>query len=363
MPSLFDQYRLRGVEFRNRLWVASMCQYSVEAQDGVPTTWQLVHLGQFAAGGFGLILTEATAVSPEGRISPQDTGIWNDEQRDAWKPVTAFLRRHGAVPGIQLAHAGRRASSYAPWGTTGTGTVPVAEGGWKTVAPSAVAFTGSDEPIELDRDGIDRVVSDFQDAAVRAVDAGFEVIELHAAHGYLLHQFLSPLANHRTDEYGGGLENRARLLLRVVDAVREVVPPELPLFVRFSATDWTPGGLDEDDIATVAGWANEHGADFFDISSGGIIAEQVIPVGPGYQVRFAEHVRASGVPTSAVGLISEPAQAEAIIANGQADAVLVARQALREPHFPLRAAEELGASAEVQAAIWPGQYLRAKPRA
>ncbi|MGG7463879.1 NADH:flavin oxidoreductase/NADH oxidase [Plantibacter sp. YIM 135347] len=357
MTTLFDPYRLRGIDIRNRLWVASMCQYAVEQEDGVPTAWQLVHLGQFAAGGFGLVLTEATAVNPEGRISPRDTGIWTDEQRDAWKPVTAFLSAHGAVPGIQLAHAGRRASSFAPWGTTQRGTIPADQGGWTTVGPSAVPFLAHGEPVALDAAGIDRVVEDFRSAAARAVEAGFRVIELHAAHGYLLHQFLSPLSNVRTDEYGGSLENRARLLLRVVDAVRSVLPEDLALFIRFSATDWAEGGWNEQQTATVAGWAVEHGADFFDISSGGIVGDAVIPYGPGYQVPLAASVRASGVPTSAVGEITTPEQAAAIIADEQADAVLLARQALRDPHFPLHAAEVLGADVD----LWPGQYQRAKP--
>lgn len=357
MPTLFDPITLRGRSIRNRLWVAPMCQYSVAAEDGVPTSWHLVHLGQFAAGGFGLILSEATAVNPEGRISPQDTGIWTDEQRDAWKPITAFIAEQGAVPGIQLAHAGRKASTWSPWGNEEHGSVPVSQGGWPTVAPSAEAFPGYAEPAALDEAGIDRVVDDFRAAAIRSVDAGFQVIELHAAHGYLLHQFLSPLVNHREDGYGGSLEHRARLLLRVVEAVREVVPAELPLLVRFSATDWAEGGWDEHQTATVAAWCADRGADFFDISTGGAIGGVRIPLSPGYQVPFAESIGATGVETSAVGLITDAEQAAAIVADGRADAVMVAREALRDPHFALRAAEELGVDV-----AWPGPYERAKPR-
>ncbi|MDN4598517.1 NADH:flavin oxidoreductase/NADH oxidase [Leifsonia virtsii] len=359
MPSLFDPLTLRGVTVRNRIWTSPMCQYSVLDHSGVPNTWHLVHLGGFATGGSGIVFTEATAVSPEARISPRDTGIWTDEQRDAWKPITAFIEEQGAVPGIQLGHAGRKASTWPAWGFEGrTGTVPASEGGWRTVAPSAIAFEGLDVPQELDSAGIDRIVEDFRAAARRSLEAGFRALELHAAHGYLLHQFLSPIANRRTDEYGGSLENRARLLLRVVAAVREEAP-EAPLFVRFSASDWTEGGWDEDQTATVAAWAEEAGADFFDISSGGIQAGIRIPTGPGYQVPFAQHVRsASEVDVSAVGLITTPQQAAEIVESGRADAVMLARELLRDPHFPLRAAHELG----VEIDYWPPQYLRARWR-
>jgi len=356
MPSLFDPLTLRGVTARNRIWTSPMCQYSVFDQSGVPNTWHLVHLGGFAIGGSGIVFTEATAVSPEGRISPQDTGIWTDGQRDAWAPIAAFIEEQGAVPGIQLAHAGRKASTWAAWGFEGrTGTVPEAEGGWRAVAPSALAFDGYDVPAELDAAGIDKVVDDFRAAARRSIDAGFRVLEIHAAHGYLLHQFLSPISNERTDEYGGSLENRARLLLRVVTAVREEAP-EAPLFVRFSGSDWAEGGWDEHQTATVAAWAEEAGADFFDISSGGIQAGIRIPVGPGYQVPFAHHVRStSEVDVSAVGLITTPQQAAEIVESGQADAVMLARELLRDPHFPLRAGHELGVTID----YWPPQYLRA----
>jgi len=352
---LFDPITLRGTTFRNRLWVAPMCQYSVDRQDGVPTDWHLVHLGSLARGGAGAVISEATAVVPEGRISPQDTGLWNDEQVEAWKPVTAFVRGQGSVPGVQLAHAGRKASTYRPWSDV-QGTVPASEGGWPTVAPSAVAFEGYDEPRELTHDEVVGLVEAFRAAARRSVEAGFELIELHAAHGYLLHQFLSPLSNERTDEYGGSLENRARLLLDVVRAVRAEVGDGYPLLVRFSATDWAEGGWDEDDTATVAAWSREAGADFFDISTGGLVAGVSIPVGLGYQVRFAEHVRRRAeVETGAVGLIVSARQADEVVSSGQADVVLMAREFLRDPHFPLRAAAELG----VELDYVPAQYQRA----
>jgi 2,4-dienoyl-CoA reductase-like NADH-dependent reductase (Old Yellow Enzyme family) len=354
-PGLFDPITLRGSTFRNRLWVAPMCQYSVDRQDGVPTDWHLVHLGALARGGAGAVISEATAVVPEGRISPQDTGLWNDEQVEAWKPVTAFVKGQGSVPGVQLAHAGRKASTFRPWNDV-QGSVPASEGGWPTVAPSAVAFEGYDEPRELTHDEVVGLVEAFRAAARRSVEAGFELIELHAAHGYLLHQFLSPLSNERTDEYGGSLENRARLLLDVVRAVRAEVGDGYPLLVRFSATDWAEGGWDEDDTATVAAWSRDAGADFFDISTGGLVAGVSIPVGLGYQVRFAEHVRRQAdVETGAVGLIVSARQADEVISSGQADVVLMAREFLRDPHFPLRAAAELG----VELDYVPAQYQRA----
>jgi 2,4-dienoyl-CoA reductase-like NADH-dependent reductase (Old Yellow Enzyme family) len=331
-----------------------MCQYS--AQDGVPNDWHLVHLGSFATGGAGLVIAEASAVVPEGRISPQDAGLWNDEQRDAWARITAFVRSQGAVPGIQLAHAGRKASTWRPWERE-RGSVPLEHGGWDTVAPSALAFDGLAEPRALERDELASIVAAFAAAARRAVEAGFEVIEVHAAHGYLLHQFLSPLSNARDDDYGGSLENRSRLTLDVVKAVRAEVGDRMPLLVRVSATDWVDGGWDLDQTATLAGWLREAGADLIDVSSGGLDPRQRIALGPGYQVPFAAHVRrAAGVPVAAVGLITEPAQAEELVASGQADAVLLGRQLLREPHFALRAAHELGAEAD----HWPPQYLRAR---
>ncbi len=356
MPSLFDTFTIRNLTLRNRIWVAPMCQYSVFKEDGVPTPWHLVHLGSLATGGSALVISEATAVTADGRISPRDTGIWNDEQRDAWKPITEFIRSQGAAAGIQLAHAGRKASTFPGWGFDEHGSVPASEGGWATVSASAIPFPGYEAPSALDATGITAIVDAFADAAERAVDAGFDLLELHAAHGYLLHQFLSPLSNERTDVYGGSLENRARFLLEVVAAVRARVGNDIPLLVRFSATDWTEGGWDEQQTSTVAGWAQDAGADFFDISSGGNVAAR-IPLKPGYQVPFAEYVRSTAdVSTSAVGLITEPQQANEIVTSGNADVVMLARELLRDPHWPLRAARELGVDID----YWPGQYLRAK---
>jgi 2,4-dienoyl-CoA reductase-like NADH-dependent reductase (Old Yellow Enzyme family) len=358
VAALFESLTVRGVTLRNRIWVAPMCQYSVFGEDGVPTTWHLVHLGALATGGSALVISEATAVLPEGRISPRDTGIWNDAQRDAWTPIVDFIHSQGAAAGIQLAHAGRKGSTYPAWGYDQHGSVPASEGGWTAVAPSAVAFPGYDVPAALSLAGIDAVVDAFVAGARRALDAGFDLLEIHAAHGYLMHQFLSPLSNQRDDEYGGSLDNRARLLLRVVRAIREHVGESVPLLVRFSATDWTDGGWDEAQTATVAGWAKSAGADFFDISSGGNVAA-TIPLRPGYQVPFAEYVRTTAeVATSAVGLITQPRQAEEIVASGRADVVMLARELLRDPHWPLRAAHELG----VELDYWPGQYLRARWR-
>jgi len=355
IPALFTPLTVRDLELRNRAWVSPLCQYSVEAEDGVPVAWHLVNLGQFASGGAGLVFTEATAISAEGRISPQDTGIWTDEQREAWRPIVDFIHSQGAAAGIQLAHAGRKASTWRPWAPE-RGSVPAHAGGWTAVAPSAVAFVGYAEPVALDGGGIDQVVEDFRAAAIRSVDAGFDVLEVHAAHGYLLHQFLSPLSNERTDEYGGSLENRARLLLRVVAAVREVAPTS-PVFVRFSASDWVEGGWSPEDTAQVASWAREVGADFFDISSGGLIAGVHYETGPGYQVHLAERVREVGeVAVNAVGMITSGAQADELISSGRVDAVMIGREFIRDPHFALRAAHELG----VELDYWPSQYVRAR---
>ncbi|MCU1446962.1 NADH:flavin oxidoreductase/NADH oxidase [Cryobacterium sp.] len=354
--SLFDPISLRGVVVRNRLWVAPMCQYSVQQRDGVPTDWHLVHLGAMAAGGAGLIVTEATAVSPEGRISDRDTGIWTDEQAIAWSRIVQHLHGQGATAGIQLAHAGRKGSTWPAWGATRRGTVPAEQGGWPPLGPSAIAFPGYAEPVALDGAGIETVIADFVAAARRAVRAGFDVLELHAAHGYLLHQFLSPLSNERTDEFGGSLENRARLLLHVVEAVRAEVGETVPLLVRFSGTDYAPGGWTVEETASVAGWAAQAGADFFDVSSGGNITGVQIPLSPGYQVPLAQFVKeTAGVMVSAVGLITTATQADRIVASGAADAVMLGREFLRDPHFALRAAAELG----VQLDYWPGPYLRA----
>jgi len=359
MPGLFDPITLRTTTMRNRLWVSPMCQYSCLERDGVPPDWHLVHLGSLARGGAGAVIAEATAVVPEGRISPRDAGLWSPEQEAAWAPIAAFIRGQGAVPGIQLAHAGRKASTYAPWGDDAHGSVPLDEGGWQTVAPSAIAFDGYATPRALDASELPDIVRAFADAAGRAVRAGFGLVEVHAAHGYLLHQFLSPLSNLRDDAYGGSLENRARLLLEVVRAVRAAVGEDLPVLVRFSATDWAEAGWDAEQTATVAGWAQEAGADFFDISSGGLVGGVRIPLGPGYQVPFAEQIGADAdAPVSAVGLITTPQQADAVVREGRADAVMLGRELLRDPHFPLRAALELGADLD----YWPPQYLRARPR-
>lgn len=355
MSQLFSPLTIRTVEVRNRLWVAPMCQYS--AQDGIPNDWHHVHLAQFASGGAGLVMAEATAVVPEGRITPEDTGIWNDAQRDAWRPIVTAIHDRGAVAAIQLAHAGRKASTYSPFAAE-RGSVPEADGGWQTLAPSAVAFDGYARPDELDPAEIDALVAAFADGARRSLEAGFDVLEIHAAHGYLLHEFLSPLSNQRTDEYGGSLENRARLLLRIVEAVRAAAP-EAPLFVRFSATDWAEGGWDVADTATVSAWAHERGADLVDVSSGGLVAHQRITTGPGYQVPFAREIRkTTGLPVSAVGEITTGTQAEEILSAGDADAIMAGREWLRDPHFGLRAADELGEDA----AIWPPQYVRARRR-
>ncbi|MFB4348295.1 NADH:flavin oxidoreductase/NADH oxidase [Microbacterium sp. CR_7] len=355
MSILFSPAVFRSVTVRNRLWVSPMCMYS--AVDGVVQEWHHSHLAQFASGGAGLVIAEATAVVPEGRISPRDAGLWTDEQRDAWAPIVDAIHTRGAAAGVQLAHAGRKASTWWPWAAE-RGSVPVDEGGWVTTAPSPIAFDGYAAPTELDETGIDAVVDGFVAAARRAVDAGFDVLELHGAHGYLLHQFLSPLSNQRTDGYGGSLENRARLLLRILDAVRIEVGDGVPLFVRISATDHADGGFSPDEAATVAAWATEHGADLIDVSSGGLVAHQQITVHPGYQVPLAETVRQGGrIPVSAVGLITAAEQAEQVLAEGSADAIFAGREWLRDPHFGLRAAHELGADV-----AWPPQYERARWR-
>ncbi|WP_159500286.1 NADH:flavin oxidoreductase/NADH oxidase [Microbacterium sp. 18062] len=352
MAALFTPFTIRAAEMRNRLWVSPMCQYS--AQDGLPGEWHHVHLAQFASGGAGLVMAEATAVSPEGRISPDDTGIWSDAHRDAWAPIAAAIRARGAAAGIQLAHAGRKASTWSPL-TDGRGSVPVAEGGWETLGPSAIAYEGYATPREMTPADIDAVVADFIAAARRAADAGFTVLEVHAAHGYLLHTFLSPLSNTRTDEYGGPLAGRAHLLLRIVEAVRRETP-DIALFVRFSASDWAEGGWSVEDTVQVAQWAADRGADFFDVSSGGLVAHQRITLGPGYQVAFARRLREAGLAVNAVGLIDSGAHAEQVLVDGDADAVMSGREWLRDPHFGLRAAGELG----VSDAPWPPQYARAR---
>jgi 2,4-dienoyl-CoA reductase-like NADH-dependent reductase (Old Yellow Enzyme family) len=353
MSTLFEPFTLRGLTLKNRIVVSPMCQYS--SVDGFANDWHLVHLGSRAVGGASLLILEATAVSPEGRITPDDLGIWQDEHVEFLRRINQFIDAQGCVPGVQLAHAGRKASTYAPWKGSGA----VAEGGWETLAPSAIAFADNYPlPVELDAVGLKKVIADFRAAAERSVQAGFRLIEIHAAHGYLLHQFLSPLSNQRTDTYGGSFENRIRLMLEVVAAVRQVVPDNFPVIVRISATDWTEGGWTADESVQLAAWLRDRGVDLIDCSTGGNVPHAKIPVGPGYQVEFAERIRREvGIPTGAVGLITTPAEAEAIVASGQADLVLLAREELRDPYFPLHAAHELGADV-----AWPPQYERAKPR-
>ena len=356
LSKLFEPITLRGLTLRNRVWLAPMCQYS--ATDGVPNDWHLVHLGARATGGFGLGLTAASAVVPEGRIAPQDAGIWNDEQAEAWRRVVEFVHRQRTPIGIQLAHAGRKASTYRPWDPR-SGSVPVDDGGWDTVAPSDVPFEGYAAPAALSAAEIAEVVQAFAAAARRAVSVGFDTVEVHAAHGYLLHQFLSPLSNRREDDYGGSFQNRTRLVLEVVDAVRAELPDTAPLLVRISGTDWIDGGWDLEQSRRLGVLLSEHGVDLVDVSSGGN-AQASIPLQPGYQVPLAADVRESGIATGAVGLITEPEQAEKIVANGEADVVLLARAALRESAWPLRAAHELGVAFDD--APWPNQYLRARWR-
>lgn len=352
VSQLFEPYRVRDLTLPNRIWVSPMCQYS--ATDGVPGDWHLVHLGQFATGGAGMILTEVAAISPEGRISPQDAGIWNDEQVAAWRRITDFLRAQGAVPGIQIGHAGRKGSSSRPWEPHGT--VPAEEGGWTPAGPSAVAFGDYATPRELTTDEVAALPGQFAAAARRALTAGFAVLELHFAHGYLGHQFYSPLSNRRTDRYGGDFEGRTRILLEITEAVRAEVGETVPLFARLSATDWVEGGWTVEDSVRLAKLLGERGIDLVDASTGGNHPNPDIPLGPGYQVPFAEQIRAeAGIPTAAVGMITDPEHAEEIIASGAADAVFLARAMLRDPHWALRAAHVLGAEAR-----WPDQYLRAK---
>jgi 2,4-dienoyl-CoA reductase-like NADH-dependent reductase (Old Yellow Enzyme family) len=358
VSALFEPYTLRSLTIPNRVWMASMCQYSADATGpdaGAPTDWHFAHLAARATGGTGLILTEATAVSPEGRISPYDLGIWNDTQVEAFRRITRFLASQGTVAGIQLAHAGRRASTDKPW--NGGGPVGPENGGWEVVGPSPVPFAeGHLMPVELSVDGIKEIVGQFAAAARRALEAGFQVAEVHGAHGYLVGQFLSPHSNHRVDEYGGSYENRVRFALEVVDAVRAVWPDDLPVFFRISATDWLEeGGWTADDTVRLADELLAHGVDLLDVSSGGNAAGVRIPLRPGYQVPFAARVKAeTALPAAAVGLITEPDQAEKILANGEADAILLARELLRNPSWARRAAAELGGTVHT-----PQQYLRA----
>jgi 2,4-dienoyl-CoA reductase-like NADH-dependent reductase (Old Yellow Enzyme family) len=354
MSALFSPFPQRGLTLRNRLVVSPMCQYS--CTDGLATDWHVVHLGSRAVGGAAVVIAEATAVEPRGRISPNDVGLWKDAQIEPLARVARFLREQGAVPAVQLAHAGRKASTARPW--EGGKPVAPAQGGWTVVAPSALPFA-EDHPVpaELNAADVTELVQAFAGAARRALSAGFELIEIHAAHGYLLHQFLSPLSNRRTDRYGGSFENRTRLLLEVVDAVRTVWPERLPLWVRVSATDWAEsGGWDLPQTVALARILKTRGVDLLDCSSGGTLPRVKIPAGPGFQVPFAEAVRReAGVATGAVGLITQPEQAEKIVAEGRADVVLLGRQFLRDPYWPLHAAKVLGADV-----AWPVQYQRAK---
>ncbi|TDT82420.1 MULTISPECIES: NADH:flavin oxidoreductase/NADH oxidase [unclassified Arthrobacter] len=362
MPALFQPLALRSLELQHRGWVSPMCQYSCDPDDGpgVPNDWHLVHLGAFATGGAALILTEAAAVNAEGRISPRDAGLYNDEQAGAWQRITSFVHRNGAADakiGVQLAHAGRKASTYWPFSGK-QGSVPASDGGWQTLGPSETAFEGYAAPAAMTVEHIRGVISDFAAAAVRAVDAGFDTVEIHAAHGYLLHQFQSPLINKRDDEWGGDEAGRNRLTLAVIDSVRAVIPDSMPLLLRISATDWAPGGVDLAASVRLAREAAARGVDLVDVSSGGAVAHQQIKPGLGYQTGFSAAIRQEAhVATGAVGLLTTPGQAEHAIATGQADGVFIARAALRDPHWWLRAAFELGYDI-----TWPPQYERAVPR-
>jgi 2,4-dienoyl-CoA reductase-like NADH-dependent reductase (Old Yellow Enzyme family) len=351
MSALFSPLTLRGITFANRIFVSPMCQYS--CADGMPTEWHLVHLGSRAVGGAALVMTEAAAVVPEGRISPEDAGMWNDAQRDAWAPIARFIKAQGSIPAMQLAHAGRKASTYAPW--RGHGAVDPNNGGWPVVGPSATSFSPAyPTPAEMTAADIAACVDAFAQAARRALEARFEVIEIHAAHGYLLHEFLSPLSNTRTDEFGGALENRMRFPLQIIHAVRAAWPDHLPVFLRISATDWKDGGWNLAQSIAFAQRARDAGVDLIDVSTGGNAVDQKVTLRPGYQVPFARAIReAAAMPTGAVGLISEPVQAEQIVAEGSADAVFLARALLRDPYWPRHAARTLGVSM-----AWPDQYKR-----
>ncbi|WP_326834070.1 NADH:flavin oxidoreductase/NADH oxidase [Amycolatopsis rhabdoformis] len=368
MTTLFTPYPLRSLTIPNRIWMSAMCQYSAAPegeQTGVPTDWHFAHLSARAAGGTGLILTEGTAVSPEGRITRFDLGIWNRTQVDGFRRITAFLKSQGTAAGIQLTHAGRKACTERPWGDGGRRPAPDEPHAWTPVGPSAVPYTESSLiPEELTRRRIGEIVREFAAAAERALEAGFDVVEIQGAHGYLIHQFLSPYSNHRTDDYGGSFECRTRFALEVVDAVRRVWPEDLPVFFRISATDWLAENPEDDregwtldDTVRFAKELTAHGVDLMDVSTGANVPDAKIIGGPGYQVPFAERVRTeTGMPVAAVGLITEPAQAQEIITSGKADAVLLARELLRDPYWARRAAAELGGTIQ-----WPVQYNRVRP--
>jgi 2,4-dienoyl-CoA reductase-like NADH-dependent reductase (Old Yellow Enzyme family) len=354
MSKLFEPLSIRSLTLKNRIVVSPMCQYS--SRDGFANDWHLVHLGSRAVGGAGLIITEACAVSPEGRISPQDLGIWKDEHIEQLKKITAFIEAQGSIAGIQLAHAGRKASCSPPW--LGGKQLSFDDGGWQVSGPANIPFReGTMIPVAMSKDDILQMTEDFKKAATRALAAGFKVIELHGAHGYLLHEFFSPLSNNREDEYGGSFENRTRILFEIIDAVRSVWPSELPLFVRISATDWVEGGWDLAESVKLSAKLRETGAaDVIDCSSGGNASHAKVPVGPGYQVPFSKAIREqTGILTGAVGMITGAAQAEEILNKGEADLIIMAREFLRDPYFPLRAAGELGDDIK-----WPLQYERAK---
>jgi 2,4-dienoyl-CoA reductase-like NADH-dependent reductase (Old Yellow Enzyme family) len=355
MSILFSPFRLRDIEFKNRIFLSPMCQYSSE--EGMPTDWHLVHLGSHAVGGVSMVMVEATGVSPEGRISPWDSGIWSERHVQAFKRITTFIEGQGVVPGIQLAHAGRKASTDVPW--RGEKPLTKKEGGWQPLAPSPIPF-GDTFPVprEMTKEDLKEVISQFAAAARRSLKAGFKVIEIHMAHGYLLHEFLSPISNQRTDEYGGSLQDRARLPLSVAKAVRESWPSDLPLLVRISCTDWVDGGWDLAQSVELSHWLKDIGVDLIDCSSGGLVPHAKIPVGPGYQTPFAAEIRSKvAIATGTVGLITQPVQAEQILATGQADVVIIARELLRNPYWPLHAAKTLNVDVS-----WPPQYLRAKLR-
>ena len=351
---LLSPFKIKDITFRNRIVVSPMCQYL--ATDGFATDWHLVHLGSRAVGGAALIIQEATAISPEGRISPGDLGLYDEKHIEKLTSITNFIKQQGAVSGIQLAHAGRKASCSIP--LEGGKQLTPKEGGWQTVAPSDIPFnSGENAPVSLDKAEIKKVVNDFKEAAARSLKAGYQLIEIHSAHGYLLHEFLSPLSNQRTDEYGGSFENRIRLLTEVVTEVKTVWPENLPLFVRISATDWVEGGWNIEESVKLGIVLKSLGVDLIDCSSGGLVPYAKIPFVPGYQVEFAERIRReSGIATAAVGLITTAGQAEAILAEEKADLILIARASLRDPYFALNAAHSLGDDI-----VWPVQYQRAKP--
>lgn len=352
MNKLFSPLKIRGIELKNRIAVSPMCQYS--SNNGTPTEWHLVHLGSRAVGGAALVIQEATAVSPEGRISPDDAGMWNDIQAKAYEKITSFISSQNSLPGVQLAHAGRKGSTYTPW--KGRGEVRKEDGGWQTFSPSPINFADNyPTPKEMDKGDIKKVTDDFCKAAERSINAGFRVIELHMAHGYLVHEFLSPLSNKREDEYGGSLENRCRFAIEIAEKVREAIPDDFPLFARISSSDWIEGGWDIEDSVYLSRKLKEAGVDLMDCSSGGNV-KAAIPTGPGYQIPFSEKIKKeAGILTGGIGFITSPEQADHIIRTGQADIVLLAREILRNPYWPMNAARVLKVDID-----WPKQYERAK---